>query len=240
MLKRIVARIPGHKAMLPLMNQRKSTRTTAWEMVEDVCAEMGHQLKVLDLGCGPGDSAQLFLTLDKTLNWYGVDIADSPEVNTRKDHNSNIYVFDGINLPFSDEEFDIIYCHQVLEHVERPYELTAEVYRVLKRGGMFVGSVSYLEPYHSFSVFNFTPYGFRIVMENERFTIQEINYTTSVFYNIFRQILGGRSILSVFSKYSVLFFVIDIIRFLTRGDICNANLLKLQYSGTFCFRCKKF
>jgi hypothetical protein len=36
---------------------------------------------------------------------------------------------------------------------------------VLKVGGYLVGSVSHLEPYHGYSTFNYTPYGFRIICQ---------------------------------------------------------------------------
>ncbi|MDP5053407.1 MAG: class I SAM-dependent methyltransferase, partial [Congregibacter sp.] len=64
-----------------------------------------------------------------------------------------------MNLPYSDGYFDVIYYNQVLEHVRRPDELIAEVVRVLKPGGTFLGSVSYLEPFHSYSIFNRTSFG---------------------------------------------------------------------------------
>lgn len=43
-----------------------------------------------------------------------------------------------------------------------PESLLADVTRVLRPGGAFVGSVSCLEPYHSFSYWNFTPYGWYV------------------------------------------------------------------------------
>ena len=52
-----------------------------------------------------------------------------------------------------------MFCKQVLEHVERPHELVADVARVLRPGGAFAGSTSQLEPYHSRSTGNYTPYG---------------------------------------------------------------------------------
>jgi ubiquinone/menaquinone biosynthesis C-methylase UbiE len=37
--------------------------------------------------------------------------------------------FDGVNLPFGDDDFDLVYCKQVLEHVRHPEPLLAEVGR---------------------------------------------------------------------------------------------------------------
>ena len=43
--------------------------------------------------------------------------------------------FDGRRLPFEDASFPLVYCKQVLEHVEHPRELLSEVARVLEQGG---------------------------------------------------------------------------------------------------------
>jgi len=40
------------------------------------------------------------------------------------------------NLPFADNEFDIIFCNHVLEHIPGDTKAMQELYRVLKKGGM--------------------------------------------------------------------------------------------------------
>lgn len=67
--------------------------------------------------------------------------------------------YNGTEIPFPEDEFDIIFSNQVFEHVRYPEKLLIEVSRTLKPSGQFLGSVSYLEPYHSYSFFNYTPYG---------------------------------------------------------------------------------
>ncbi|MDO5979904.1 class I SAM-dependent methyltransferase [Flavivirga spongiicola] len=42
------------------------------------------------------------------------------------------------NLPFKDDEFDIIFCNHVLEHIPDDTKAMQELYRVLKVGGMGV------------------------------------------------------------------------------------------------------
>ena len=42
------------------------------------------------------------------------------------------------NLPFKDDEFDIIFCNHVLEHIPNDTKAMQELYRVLKVGGMGV------------------------------------------------------------------------------------------------------
>jgi SAM-dependent methyltransferase len=40
------------------------------------------------------------------------------------------------NLPFADNEFDVIFCNHVLEHIPNDTKAMQELYRVLKPGGM--------------------------------------------------------------------------------------------------------
>lgn len=40
------------------------------------------------------------------------------------------------NLPFKDEEFDVIFCNHVLEHIPDDTKAMQELYRILKKGGM--------------------------------------------------------------------------------------------------------
>ena len=68
----------------------------------------------------------------------------------------------------------MIYCNQVLEHVRFPERLLREVCRVLKPNGYFVGATSQLEPYHSLSVWNYTPHGFRLLVKEVGLQLQEI------------------------------------------------------------------
>jgi SAM-dependent methyltransferase len=114
---------------------------------------------VLDLGCGAGDSVEQFRSLNPDVRWLGVDLEESPEVATRTRTDAEFRTFDGRSIPAADASVDVVYCKQVLEHVEGRADLIREVGRVLRPGGLFLGSTSQLEPYHSLSVGNITPYG---------------------------------------------------------------------------------
>ena len=115
--------------------------------------------RVVDVGCGPGDSVDLFRAADPAVRWVGVDLEASPEVALRTRSDAEFRTFDGLHLPFADGEVDLAFCKQVLEHVERPHELLADVARVLAPGGRLAGSTSQLEPFHSRSTGNWTAYG---------------------------------------------------------------------------------
>jgi ubiquinone/menaquinone biosynthesis C-methylase UbiE len=126
---------------------------------------LGDGVRLLDLGCGDGRALDGVRANGKSVRYTGIDIEDSPEVRSRRRSDGDFMTFDGINIPFPDQSFDCVYACSVLEHVRHPEKLLAEVGRVLRPGGMFFGSVSFLEPYHSYSIFNFTPYGVRTVLD---------------------------------------------------------------------------
>ncbi len=127
--------------------------------------------RVLDLGCGDGRGIDLFRALLPGAAWTGVDIEISPEVLTRGRTDGTFVTFDGVNLPFGDGAFDLVYSYQVFEHVRHPEALLAETRRVLAPEGLLIGQTSQLEPYHSFSYWNYTVFGFRRLLETAGFRL---------------------------------------------------------------------
>jgi SAM-dependent methyltransferase len=67
-----------------------------------------------------------------------------------------------------------VYSRQVLEHVLDPLGHLREIARVLRNGGVFIGSTSQLEPYHSMSYWNFTPVGFVALAERAGLRVLEL------------------------------------------------------------------
>lgn len=195
--------------------------------------------RVLDLGCGEGNSVELFRKISPAAAWCGVDIEDSPEVRARRRSDGNFSSFDGVNLPYDENYFDVIYSRQVYEHVRYPDALTREAFRVLKDGGVFVGSVSYLEPYHSFSVFNFTPYGIISVFSEAGFVVEELRPGIDAFTMITRQIFNKPSFFNFFFRWSPFHMLIDVVGFCVRMTPQHRNFLKMQFSGQLCFIARK-
>ena len=133
-------------------------------------------VRMLDLGAGDGRSRQVAIDVlgEDRLRWTGVDIGDSVEHLERPASAPPVDVYDGTNLPYEDASFDVVWCRQVLEHVRYPDLVVAEVARVLQPGGLFLGSVSQLEPYHSRSIFNWTHYGVRKVFADHGLQVKEL------------------------------------------------------------------
>lgn len=53
------------------------------------------------------------------------------------------------NLSYNDNSFDFIVCDQVIEHVENPFEVFKEFYRVLRPGGWIFVTSCFLEHIHT-------------------------------------------------------------------------------------------
>ncbi|NJN72083.1 MAG: class I SAM-dependent methyltransferase [Limnothrix sp. RL_2_0] len=196
-------------------------------------------IRVLDLGCGNGRSIDLFKSKSKNIKWIGVDIDSSPEVDSRMRTDGEFLTFDGIHLPFEDNYFDLIYSNQVFEHVRHPEKLLKDVFRVLKPGASFIGSVSHLEPFHSYSYWNYTPYGFKVLAEDAGLTLKKIRPSIDSLTLIIRSGLRVKAASSL-DRYwiyeSPLNKLISFFSRLKKYHNSRINVMKLSLCGQFCFQ----
>src|SRR5690606_3871304 len=98
--------------------------------------------KILEVGVGAGTDH---------LQWaragcecFGVDLTqeaiDTTAARLRLyGFHSTLQRVDAERLPFPDESFDLVYSWGVIHHSERPEAIVAEVHRVLRPGGLFLG-----------------------------------------------------------------------------------------------------
>lgn len=194
--------------------------------------------RAMDLGCGEGDTLDIFKKYE--VNWVGLDIENSPEVNLRKRNDGEFYTFNGIDIPFDSNSFDLIYSNQVFEHVRYPTQLLAEINRVLKPNGYFIGSTSQMEPYHSYSFWNYTPYGFTLLLEEASFNVIELRPSIDALTLIVRVGLGRPQFFSHWwSKESPLNRIIDLLGAVKKLDNRSINAIKLLFCGQFCFMARK-
>ncbi len=196
--------------------------------------------RVLDLGCGAGDSVDLFRSVDPQVSWVGADIEDSAEVAGRTRTDAEFVSFDGRRLPFEDSSFELVYCKQVLEHVEHPRELIAEVARVLRPGGHLAGSTSQLEAFHSRSVFNWTPYGLTRVAEDAGLRVVELRPVIDGFTLVAWRALGlPRFFHRWWARESPPYRAIELAARAARLDARTRNQIKLVLSGQFAFLARR-
>lgn len=234
-----IKRLENYKAIQDCLPSDHSNRQSLAVYVQQASNQFSNAGTVLDLGCGEGNSIELFKRVAPQANWHGVDIEDSPEVRKRTREHNSIKTFDGVNLPYPNNHFDLIYCNQVLEHVRYPDQLISETFRVLKPNGLFVGAVSYLEPFHSYSIFNFTPYGIIRVFTDAGFKVEEIRPSVDASLLINRQLLNRSNMLRFLWNRNYLHSICDLMGSVFRLGHCERNFLKIQFAGHLCFLAKR-
>jgi len=94
--------------------------------------------KVLEIGVGLGSDHQKFAEAGAVLT--GIDLTERAVDHTRRRLDlfglkSDLRVADCENLPFADDQFDLVYSWGVLHHTSDTARGVDEVYRVLKPGG---------------------------------------------------------------------------------------------------------
>ena len=91
-------------------------------------------VKVLDLGCASGGFFNIMRTLEPTIDYTGIDIAEpSIETARQKYPEAKFLVTNGLQIPFNDNEFDLVHCTGVLVIEPRYREILKEMYRVSNR-----------------------------------------------------------------------------------------------------------
>ena len=118
-------------------------------------------MKVLDLGCGPG---QISMGLARAVGpdgvVHGVDF-DPTQVdlayrnsNDQQVHNVVFTQDDACKLDLLSDTFDVVHCHAFLMHAQRIPPILSEAHRVLKPGGIMSAremdvSTSYIDSSNS-------------------------------------------------------------------------------------------
>jgi len=116
------------------------------ELISEISKYLAKNECVLDLGCGPRDQAIPIEYLG--YKYVGVDYS-----NEAAD-----FLADAHSLPFKTNSFNCVLSYAVLEHLHNPIIAIQEIERVLKPGGIYIGTVSQGEPFHD-SYFHQTPWG---------------------------------------------------------------------------------
>ena len=98
-------------------------------------AEPAMVSRILDVGCGTGQSRQLYA--EHAAEYVGVDLADHALDVARKRFPRDTWTrADARQLPFGDASFDIVAFSSVLHHIPDFEVALKEAFRVLRPGGV--------------------------------------------------------------------------------------------------------
>jgi ubiquinone/menaquinone biosynthesis C-methylase UbiE len=121
-------------------------RSHTWRTAENSAGFLLPHLQrgqsVLDVGCGPGTISADLARLVAPGSVTGIDRSHEViDVARRGAEDANVTnvtfrVGDVYDLDFSDFSFDIVYAHQVLQHLSDPVRALREMRRVLAPGGV--------------------------------------------------------------------------------------------------------
>lgn len=112
--------------------------------VRSICSKKKESLKILDVGCGPGRIADIVLTEENNLKYYGIDISQEM-VNSVEDRFKGSQYFMNARvcdvsekIPFELNYFDVVISIRVLKYNVNWKDIIKNVNRVLKKGGYFI------------------------------------------------------------------------------------------------------
>lgn len=92
---------------------------------------------LLDVGCGLGMYTEAFLRFTPHVYAVEIEMARAREA-WAEGRVRGVTVAPGEALPFNDQSFDVVFNHEVLEHVDDDAQVVAEMVRVCRVGGRVV------------------------------------------------------------------------------------------------------
>jgi len=135
---------------------------TTLSVIRDFVGSGLSTLKLLDVGAAAGFIDNCLA--DHFIKVIGVDIDEQAidyAQQSFKKENLEFKIADGQDLPFTDNEFDVVLCTHIYEHVPDPKALMAEIYRVLKPGGICYfaagNRLSLMEPHYNLPFLSILP-----------------------------------------------------------------------------------
>jgi len=119
------------------------TRNYVWEYIRNLTDYAKPGMKILDLGCGNGRLYEIFK--DKNIDYIGIDISEKLiRLAQTKYPETQFLVGDGLDLPFKDNSFDVVYSIAVFHHIPSQalrIQFLKEAKRVLKKDGKIILTV---------------------------------------------------------------------------------------------------
>lgn len=146
-----------------------ATTTSLYRSITPILAANAHG-RTLDAGAGHMQFRTLILRYASSYESFDIE-ARTGSV----DHLGDIQDMTGI----PNDQYDTVFCNQVIEHLPFPDKALHELFRILKPGGTLILAAPHLSRYHEepHDYFRYTGYGFTSLLERAGF--REIRIFTS-------------------------------------------------------------
>lgn len=153
------------------------------------------KLKILDVGCGDGNTARYFKKYFTNSEYIGIDISKSSIDIAKNKYKSEEKIsfeqYNGKNIPYTENTFDIIFIACVLHHVVKKEheDLLKECKRVLKKNGRII--IFEHNPYNPLTIktVNTCPFDEDAVLMNSKYLnklLKDVGFVdVNVRYTIF-------------------------------------------------------
>ncbi len=127
-----------------LKNLKPSHRFVERPMMRNMLPNLEGK-KILLIGCGTGEETMLLNSFGAySKNIVGIDISrESIKLAKNTYPSVEFKVMDMNNLEFEDESFDFVYSSLAVHYTANPEKVYKEVYRVLKKDGLFLFSLAH-------------------------------------------------------------------------------------------------
>lgn len=124
------------------MTQHAFTQRTVEKQGGFFLPHLRDGMNLLDCGCGPGTITVGLAQAIPSGHVTGIDIAESQielarersaelELSNTTFETASVY-----ELPYPDNQFDAVFGHAIMEHMQNPVTVLKEMHRVLKPGGI--------------------------------------------------------------------------------------------------------
>lgn len=91
----------------------------------------------IDVGCGDGYWSEKLKSAGYRTT--SIDMNRTyPNVDWETPYKDTVFIDLNKKLPFQDASFDLVWCSEVIEHLENPRETAKEIKRILKPGGKYI------------------------------------------------------------------------------------------------------